>query len=725
VLALIQRSQARSAATAAVAQSLGAQGVSDQRIDRAMLLARASVALDPSLRTRSDLLTTLLRVPAVTRSYHWNKNRNSLVAVSPDGKTLAIDDNNGNTVVEDAATGARIGIVDADTIGFGPDGSLLTAVYGVAVAKGAGMVQVRNARSPNLAVTRSIPFPQSLRPSRARVSAISVAERRLALELTLSHMSPGGPVVDRAGLAQYDYATGRLAAPIIKLPKTVGGFSFLGGDRRLIYADATGLTVLDARTGSTIRHYPVGGGPFAVTRDGGTLAFADGDGVSFLDLRSGKVTPGRGFEAGGVDQLSFTPDGNTLVTSGEDGNTLLWDVPTHTVRESFVGHAGPIHGQAMSADGSTFYTGSFDTNVLGWDLTGRRSFPPSFPAIETDPSVGAWTLAISPDSRTIAVGSTTGKVAIWDAKTLRPEETFQATPGFVSAVAFGDHGHELLVSADAGLKKPTTAWLRVWRVGPQPRLVRSIDVHGDVTWATWSPDGRTLVAMAASADSQAGAQHGFVRAWDASTGRPLWTTPIKHGSPNDVAFAPGEKTLAVSGYEFGAEVLDSSSGRVLSRTPVSGGLYTLGVAFSPDGTKLASTDWNGSLDFWNPKTGESLGKIPDPDKSVGISVSWSPDGRTVALTDESNTLRLFDVATRTEIGPPFQLLVGQPNADPYAAYTPDGKNVIVSDIYGQTWVVPITLPAWEAAACRVAGRNLTRTEWNEFLPGRPYRRFCP
>ena len=230
---------------------------------------------------------------------------------------------------------------------------------------------------------------------------------------------------------------------------------------------------------------------------------------------------------------------------------------------------------------------------------------------------------------------------------MRPEETFQATPGLVSAVAFGDHGHELLVAADAG---PTTAWLRVWRLGPHPRLVRTIHVHGFVTWATWSPDGRTLVATAESAGTPSGAQHGFVRAWDVSTGRPLWTTPVKRGSPEDVTFAPGGKTLAVSGYEMGAGVLDSSSGRVVSRMSVSGGLYTQGVAFSPDGTKLASTDWNGSLDLWNPKTGKRLATIPDPDHAVGQSVSWSPDGRTIALTDQSNTLRLFDVATRTEIG---------------------------------------------------------------------------
>lgn len=28
-------------------------------------------------------------------------------------------------------------------------------------------------------------------------------------------------------------------------------------------------------------------------------------------------------------------------------------------------------------------------------------------------------------------------------------------------------------------------------------------------------------------------------------------------------------------------------------------------------------------------------------------------------------------------------------------------------------------------ACSLAGRNLTREEWEEFIGGRPYRRTCP
>ena len=32
---------------------------------------------------------------------------------------------------------------------------------------------------------------------------------------------------------------------------------------------------------------------------------------------------------------------------------------------------------------------------------------------------------------------------------------------------------------------------------------------------------------------------------------------------------------------------------------------------------------------------------------------------------------------------------------------------------------------WEQAACRIAGRNLTRAEWHQYLPDQPYQCTCP
>lgn len=119
--------------------------------------------------------------------------------------------------------------------------------------------------------------------------------------------------------------------------------------------------------------------------------------------------------------------------------------------------------------------------------------------------------------------------------------------------------------------------------------------------------------------------------------------------------------------------------------------------------------------------------IPDPSQVPTASVAWSPDGRTIAVTDGDQTMRLFDVATRQEVGPPFQL--GTPSSNTvgyttYAAFTPDGAHVVVTNDTGRTWIIPVSLKAWEDRACAVANRNFYRKEWEHFLLGTPYRQTC-
>ena len=64
VIALSERQGARSAATAEAAQRLGAQALTEDRLDQALRLANAGVALDDSVATRSSLLSVLVRSPA-------------------------------------------------------------------------------------------------------------------------------------------------------------------------------------------------------------------------------------------------------------------------------------------------------------------------------------------------------------------------------------------------------------------------------------------------------------------------------------------------------------------------------------------------------------------------------------------------------------------------------------------------------------------------------------
>ncbi|HSI80565.1 MAG TPA: hypothetical protein VK919_07945, partial [Solirubrobacterales bacterium] len=86
-IALSERQGARSAATVADAERLGAQALTEEHLDQALRLASAGLALDDSVATRSSLLSTLLRSPAAIGVLRTDGFAHAL---SPDGGTLAV-----------------------------------------------------------------------------------------------------------------------------------------------------------------------------------------------------------------------------------------------------------------------------------------------------------------------------------------------------------------------------------------------------------------------------------------------------------------------------------------------------------------------------------------------------------------------------------------------------------------------------------------------------------
>ena len=105
VVALVGQQRASSDARLAVAEAhaalgrqLGAEALSEPRLDVAALLAREAVVLDRSPQTEGTLLSTLLRSPAVISAFSLPTNSTPHVAVSPDGRTLAVSDSVSDTV---------------------------------------------------------------------------------------------------------------------------------------------------------------------------------------------------------------------------------------------------------------------------------------------------------------------------------------------------------------------------------------------------------------------------------------------------------------------------------------------------------------------------------------------------------------------------------------------------------------------------------------------------
>jgi YD repeat-containing protein len=161
LVALDERSNARTQARTAEAQRLGAQALSEHALDRSLLLARQAVALDDSLATRSTLLSALLRSPAAIRVLRGDGGRMLSVAVAPNGRTVVTGDNNGNVVGYDTTTWRRefsytaasrrrasalpTGI-PVRTLRFSPDGTRLAIASGHEYASALDLVDATSFR---------------------------------------------------------------------------------------------------------------------------------------------------------------------------------------------------------------------------------------------------------------------------------------------------------------------------------------------------------------------------------------------------------------------------------------------------------------------------------------------------------------------------------------------------------------------------------------------------
>ena len=113
---------------------------------------------------------------------------------------------------------------------------------------------------------------------------------------------------------------------------------------------------------------------------------------------------------------------------------------------------------------------------------------------------------------------------------------------------------------------------------------------------------------------------------------------------------------------------------------------------------------------WKPVTRRLGG-----DASGIVTAQISPNGSALATGNDTGIVRLWDIPTEQAVG---AALPGGPNEPVLPFSTPDGTRLIASYQSGRAYVWDIRPGPLIRHACRVAGRRLTRTEWQEFLPGR-------
>jgi WD40 repeat protein len=525
----------------------------------------------------------------------------------------------------------------------------------------------------------------------------------------------------------------RAGFPQISRPLSMFAMAFAPNGSGLVTTRDNGPTVLWDPGLTTVRRYPIGGQGVAVSPDGGVAALIENSDenntgtVSFLNLRSGDVRTGSGGHHGPYKTLdeavgvTFTPDGHSVVTVGNDSRLLIWDVSTASVRTTLAETGDlPLRGPALSADGATAYTTDRNRDVVVWDLSGSHRLDRPFTAGAGFPR-WPW-FAMSPDGRLLAVPSSpeTGVGdGIWliDTSDLHVVRRIpQELNGSSTPLAFSPDSATLAV----GTWNDDRSDVRLWDVasGRMTGILHAIPAHQRLVALEFSPDGSLLVGGGGPV------HQGLVYIWrPAMPNQPAdrFRTP---GTVEELDFTPDGSQLVVStGWgDGGYFVLWDTAGQRIMKAVRADDAGVLTADVSTDGRILMTGGQTGTVRLWDLATGKPLGAPLAGLKGFTDTVDLAPDGSTAVGADAAGNVLLWVVPTRSAIGDAFPGPVGDRTAA--ASFTPDGRSVVVVSDTGAGWIWHVDKSDWLERACAVAGRNFTPQEWQEFLPDRPYHATC-
>ena len=277
-----------------------------------------------------------------------------------------------------------------------------------------------------------------------------------------------------------------------------------------------------------------------------------------------------------------------------------------------------------------------------------------------------FSLAFSPDSKTLASTSCDQTVRLWDLASGSELRTLEHT-AVKRGLVFSPDGKTLAAADDSA-----SPVITLYDVASGSEL-RTFEHTPYLFNAAFSPDGKTLAAAAAD---------GTVRLWDLASSSELPSLNghlgTKEGSPLpviSVAFSPDGTTLASADADGRVRLWDLASGSVLRSLKVADDVC--GVTFLLDGSLLAvetSRWYNNAADYeyivtlYDVASGSKLRKFGGiPDK--GHSSALSPDGRTLVVTLMDGMIVVYDVASGREL----RRLSGHTGGGYAIAFSPDGR----------------------------------------------------
>jgi RNA polymerase sigma factor (sigma-70 family) len=359
----------------------------------------------------------------------------SALALSPDGKTLAVATIPVGLHLLDVATGKQLwatrqlGPAVVMTIAFSPDGRRL------AVAGGGNFVHLLDARTGKESPSRPAAHREAVRGVAFSADGKTLATVSRDETVRLWRAATGEPLRH-----------------------------FRNDDARDLSGCAFSPT---AAILATWENRPVPAYP---------------GGLSLWDADRGKELRRIALEKGHVREAAFTPDGKTLAAACTDNRARLWEVSTGRLLREFE-HDSAVHAGALSPDGKVLATIDSHVRIRLWDVALGKPVRVFKANTETYRICG-----FTPDGKTLVTDGPARRVwAIWEVATGALRQRLETPGKGFHGVALSPNGKVLASVGFDGV-------IRLLAV-PGGKELHRLQGHGTgVTALAFSPDGRRLAS---------------------------------------------------------------------------------------------------------------------------------------------------------------------------------------------------------------------------------------
>lgn len=185
-----------------------------------------------------------------------------------------------------------------------------------------------------------------------------------------------------------------------------------------------------------------------------------------------------------MSSLSYSADGQTIATGGDDGKVKVWNATSGFCFVTFSDHKSNVTAVDFAKQGKVLFSSSLDGTVRAFDLVRYRNF-----RTFTSPNPVQFScLAVDPSGEMVCAGTIdTFEIYLWSVQTGKLLDILAGHEGPISSLAFSSNGM-MLVSG---------SWdhtARTWDIFGRNKHVESLQHQNEVLAVAFRPDGKEIAS---------------------------------------------------------------------------------------------------------------------------------------------------------------------------------------------------------------------------------------